>query len=593
MAGRIPENILEDILSRVDIVEVVSSHIPLKRIGRNFKALCPFHHEKTPSFTVSSDRQIYHCFGCGAGGNAFNFLMKHERLEFLEAVEALAKKAGVALPQAQKQDYKTAGLAAQLYKINELALSFYEYNLNSANAAAARNYLLKRGINEASIKLFKLGYALDKWDALINHLRAKNIGLSLLEKAGLILAKEAGGYYDRFRNRVIFPVVDIKSRPIGFGARVLPALSESEGDATLPKYINSPETPVYTKGMNLYGLNFAKDAIKESDYTVVVEGYLDFIMPYQEGLHNIVASLGTALTSEQARLIKRHTHNVVMIYDADNAGQMATIRTLDIFIEEGMNVRVVSLPQGFDPDLFVRKNGIDAFKEKIKQAQNLFDYKLRVLKSRCNFNEIEGKAKIASEILPTINKFKNAVLKSEYVKRLAEELKIGEDALLQELRKVKEEKTADYFSKPALKKPLNINPTEKLLIKLMLEEAEVISRIRENIEPADFQDERISKIVSIMFDLAGQGKNIGPSVLANYLGQDEALEVVCESTFLPEISSSHKEKIVDDCIRVLKARKVNSKKQRLQEEIRLAENSGDEERLNRLKCEFNHLIKMR
>ena len=582
MAGHIPENILEDILSRVDIAEVISSYIPLKRAGKNFKALCPFHREKTPSFMVSSDRQIYHCFGCSKGGNVFNFLMEYERMEFREAVEVLAKKCGIILPETQAQDQKAVGINTQLYKINELTGLFYAQNLNSPGGESAKNYLLKRGIKEESIKLFKLGFAPDKWDALINYLRAKNISLSLLEKAGLILPKENGGYYDRFRNRVVFPIFDIKSRILGFGARVL--------DNTLPKYVNSPETLIYTKGKNLYGLSLAKETIREEDSVVVVEGNLDFIMPYQEGLKNIVASLGTALTVEQARLIKRYTHNVVMVYDADEAGQLATLRTLDIFIEEGMNVKVVSLPEGFDPDLFVRKEGIDKFKAQVEKAQNLFDYKLGVLKSRNQAKEIEGKAKIVSEMLPTINKFKNAVLKSEYIKRLAQGLDIKEDALLEETKKLKEDRTYSD-SNQATPKKLNINPTESLLIKLMLEEKELINQIRDTLEPADFQDERISRIVSVMFELMEQKKNIEPSLLINYFKDEDIAQVICESTLLPEVSSQHKEEIIVDCIHRLKNTRLVHKRKRIQEEMKIAENSGDEEGLNRLKHEFNHLIK--
>ena len=585
MASRIPENILEDILSRIDIVELISGYIPLKRAGRNFKALCPFHHEKTPSFMVSPDRQIYHCFGCGEAGNAFRFLMRYERLEFLEAVETLAKKAGVVLPESQKQDYKATSTITQLYKINELATQFYERVLNSQEGLTAENYLIKRDINKETQKLFKLGYAPDKWDTLINYLRSKNISLVLLEKAGLVIAKEGGGYYDRFRDRIVFPIFDVKSRVLGFGARIL-----AEKDKPVAKYINSPETPIYIKGRNLYGINLSKDAIRQSDYAVVVEGYLDFITPYQGGLQNIMASQGTALTLEQARLLKRYTHNVVMVYDADDAGQMATLRTLDIFIEEGMNVRVVSLPVGFDPDLYVRKHGIENLKNKIEDAESLFDYKLKTLKLRYNIKEIEGKAKISSEMLPTINKFKNAVLKSEYIKKLAEALNIKEDALLQELKNIKEERP--YFANLAPeKKALNLNPTEKLLIKLMLEEKELISRIRQQLEPADFQDERISRIVSIMFDLIGQGKNIESSKLINYLDDDEMLQCICESAFKSEVSLENREKIVDDCIQRLKRNRLILKKQRLQEEIKMAEDLGDEEKLHSLKQEFHHLIK--
>ncbi|MDP3731689.1 MAG: DNA primase [Candidatus Omnitrophota bacterium] len=590
--GRIPDNILEDILSRVDIVELISGYIPLKRAGRNFRALCPFHHEKTPSFMISPDRQIYHCFGCNAGGNAFNFLVQYERLEFPEAVETLAKKAGVSLPESQKQDNKTASLITQLYKINELTASSYESNLNSSSGLSAKKYLLSRGINESTIKLFKLGHASSNWDALINHLRNKGIHLSLLEKAGLVLTKEGGGYYDRFRNRIIFPIFDIKSRVLAFGARVVPGAAKDAPLNNSPKYMNSPETPIYIKGRNLYGLNLARDAIREDDCVVVVEGYLDFIVPYQAGLKNIVASCGTALTTEQARLIKRYTHNVVMVYDADDAGQMATLRTLDIFIEEGMNVKVVSLPEGFDPDLFVRKNGMGSFKEKINQAENLFDYKLRILKSRHSIKDIEAKALISFEMLLTINRFKNAILKTEYIKRLAQELDIREDALLQELNKIKEAKPySDSGAGGSVRKVLNINPTEKLLIKLMLEERELISHIRERLEPADFQDERTSRIVSLMFDLIEQGKNIEPNKLINHLDDESISQIICESTLLPQISPENKENVINDCVQRLKNERLRIKKHHLHEKIKTAQASGEEAELHRLMQEFHCLIK--
>jgi DNA primase len=593
MAGRIPENVLEDILSRIDIVELISGYIPLKRAGRNFKANCPFHHEKTPSFTVSADRQIFHCFGCGAGGNAFGFLMQYERLEFLEAVEALAKKAGVNLTLDQKQDRDTTSFITQLYKLNELTASFYAGILGSSPGSQARNYLLKRGLGDETIKSFKLGFAADKWDLLINHLRAKGVSLSLLEKAGLILSKSSGGYYDRFRNRVIFPIFDIKSRPLAFGARLFPQGADTQADPETAKYINSPETPVYIKGRNLYGLNFSKDSIRENDSAIVVEGYLDFLMPYQEGVKNIVASLGTAFTLEQVRLLKRYTHNVVMVYDPDDAGQMATLRTLDIFIEEEMNVKVVSLPEGFDPDLFVRQKGITAFKERIEKAAGLFDYKLAALKARYDIREAEGKAGVASEMLPTINRFKNAILKAEYIKRLAQELDIEEQHVLQELKKVRGQRSYVIADTQAPKKSLAISPVEKLLIKLMLEESESIQRIRGVLEPADFQNEITSRIVAIMFDLAGQGKSVEPRSLINYFGEETVSQLICESTLLPEISSQNRERIIDDCVMRLKGEKLRLKKQHLHEEIKAAQSLGDDERLHVLIEEFSNLTKMR
>jgi DNA primase len=510
--------------------------------------------------------------------------MAYERMEFPEAVETLAKKAGVVLPQTDFADNKVSGLITQIYKINEVAGAFYANKLFASEGQVAKAYLYNRGIKEETIRKFKLGFAPDSWDALINHLRKANFSLSLIEKAGLLVSKEGGGYYDRFRKRIIFPIFDIKSRPIAFGARAV--------DDSLPKYINSPETLIYTKGKNLYGLSAAKEKIKEEDFIVLVEGYLDFILPYQEGLGNIVASSGTALTVEQARLLKRYTSNVVVVFDGDTAGELAALRSLDIFLEEQMQVRVVSLPAGLDPDSFVRKNGMAAFREKISQSEELFDYKLRVLESRFSGKDIMAKAKICAGMLETINKFKNAVLKSEYIKRLAQKLQVKEEALLEEAGKLNQAPALNLSVITPGKKPLAINPTEKLLIKLMLEEAELISRIRENLEPGDFHDERAARIVSVMFELASQGKDIQPHFLINACGDDDISQLICESMFVAEdTSSQHKERLVDDCIRRLKLQNSRLKRQHLQERIAVVQSSGDEATLQKLIEEFHNLIK--
>ncbi|MDD5730671.1 MAG: DNA primase [Candidatus Omnitrophica bacterium] len=595
MAIHIPENILDDILARVDIVELISGYIPLKRAGRNFKAVCPFHHEKTPSFVVSPDRQIYHCFGCAAGGNAFNFLMQYERLEFQEAVAMLAKKVGVELPAANKQDSRAEGLITRLYKVNEFAALFYQNNFN-AGAAEAKSYLAKRGIKPETAKLLKLGYAPDKWDGLTEYFKAKKIDLPLLEKAGLAIAKSSGGFYDRFRHKIIFPISDMKSRVIAFGARLIPeSVNKPPAGDSAPKYVNSPETAIYVKGKNLYGLDLAKEAIRQADFVVVVEGYFDFIMPYQEGLQNLVASCGTALTTEQIRLIKRYTHNVVMVYDGDSAGQMATIRTLDMFIEEEMNVKVVSLPEGFDPDLFVRKHGIADFREKVEKADNIFDYKLKALKAVHNAKDTEGKAQICVAMLSSINKFKNEIIRSEYLRKLSGELNIKEEALFAEIAKIKEEKT---YSEPAAglqrDKALTINPTEKLLIKLMMEGDNFINRVKENLEPADFQDERISNVVSLIYELTDSGKPVEPRHLVNQLQDAGILQLVCESAFMAEASSDEeKERVAQDCIKRLKSRKLVREKEHLHKQIKTAQDSGNEEEVQRLIQEFHHLTKKR
>jgi len=585
MPGLIPENILDEILSRIDIVELISGYIPLKRTGRNFKACCPFHHEKTPSFIVSPDRQIYNCFGCGESGNAFKFLMRYEQMDFPEVVEALARKAGVILPQKDSADNKTQGVITQLYRVNELAAQFYSANFDSKEAIRARDYLLGRGISAEIIKTLKIGFALDKWDSLINYLRPKGFGLDLLEKAGLIVSRDGGGYYDRFRNRIVFPIFDVKGRVLGFGCRVL--------DDSLPKYINSPETLVYTKGKNLYGLNVAKEAIRGNDFVAVVEGYMDFILPFQAGFKNIVASQGTALTLEQVRLLKRHTNNVIMVYDSDSAGELATLRSLDIFIEEEVNVKVVSLPKGLDPDLFVRKAGIEGFCKEVNNACDLFDYKFTVLKSRYDMKDIVNKAKVCGLMLETINKLKNAILKAEYLKKLSLQLEIKEEAILEEAKRGRVAKFSERAQVNIRKKPMNINPTEKLLMSLMLEENSLINRIRENLSPQDFRDERICRIVSVMFDLVKQGKEVKPQTLINHL-EDNISSLICEPEFLPEgLSLEHKERMADDCLKRIKDDKKKLKRESLHEEIKAAQHAGDEVKLNSLIKEFHFLIKKR
>lgn len=583
MPGLISEDIISQIQDRCDIVEVISGYLPLKRAGRSFKTLCPFHHEKTPSFIVNPDKQIYHCFGCGAGGNVFNFLMRYERMEFPEAVEHLAKKVGVVIPQKEIKDKATLSFYQQLYKLNEEAADFYHrFFLDDKSAQAARDYLERRKIDNDTIKKFKLGFAPDKWDSLINYLRQKNFSLNLLDQAGLIVTKEKStGYYDRFRNRIIFPVCDVKSRCIAFGARVL--------DDSLPKYINSPETPIYIKGNNLYGLSISKESIREADFAIIVEGYMDFITVFQSGIENIIASAGTALTVEQIRILKRFTHNVVLLFDADQAGVLATLRSLDIFLEEGMNVKVTSLPSG-DPDSFIREFGAAEFKEKIKGASSLFDYKLQLLFSKYNPKEIEGKAKICNEMLTTINKFKDAVLKFGYLKKMADSLEVGEEALRIELSKIKEPKASSVVGAEP-KAVTNIRAVEKTLVKLMLEEEKFAQHLKEKLEVSDFQDPAVRQIVDLMFNFVSQGKEINVSKLIS-CSEDEVIPRTIAQLCAEEITYyEDKDKIFHECVNRLKQDKKKDKCRQLQSEIKLAECYGEKERLHRLMQEYNQLIK--
>ena len=580
MAGLIPQNILDEIQDRLNIIEIIGGYIPLKRVGRNFKALCPFHREKTASFVVNPDKQIYRCFGCGQGGNVFGFVMKFERLDFPETVKMLAQKAGVNVPT-----NLTSSLSPQtdyLYKLNELASNYYRDLLcKSPEGNKAGAYLNKRGLAPETIEKFSLGWAANSWDSFLNFARGKEVKEIWLEKSGLVLPGKERGYYDRFRDRLIFPIFNVKGQVIAFGARIL--------DDSLPKYINSPETPIYIKGRNLYGLNFALGDIREKDFCLVVEGYLDLITPYQAGFKNIVASLGTSLTVEQVRLIKRYTKNVIMVYDADKAGETATLRGLDLFVEEDMLVKIATLPKGLDPDDFVRQKGEKEFEAIIKQALDLFDYKLGVLTSRYDVNDLWQKAKIVAEMLPTIAKIPNAVLKSGYIKRLSQRILVAVDDLLVELKKVK--KDYSYLpSSPEVKHRTDtaIAPAEKILASIMLEDNEAVAIVKNNLAVDDFSHPRIRRMVQELFKLDAQGENFTAGKLMNHLEEDG--EIIPELVEMAE-TLGDRQKNLSDCIQKLKKDKHKNQLDFIHQQIKLAQTKGDESQVKELVTRCCSLIK--
>lgn len=588
-----PQTIVNDVLERSSIVDLVSSYLPLKRAGRNYKACCPFHPEKTPSFIVSADKQIFHCFGCGAGGNALTFVMQYEKVRFREALEALASRCGIPLPEPEKSEYQKSqdNLGKQLLSAYEKACRFYhEVLLNDPGAAAARAYLKKRGISRETAQHFQLGYAPAGWDNLIRHLKTQNLGLSLIEKSGLTAAKEGGGFYDRFRERLIFPIADIKNRVIAFGARVL--------DNSLPKYLNSPESQIYTKGRHLFGLSISRDSIREKGCAIVVEGYLDMITPFEAGIKNIVASLGTALTAEQVRLLRRYTDNVVMLYDADAAGQMATLRALTLLIKEDVDVKIAKLPHGEDPDSFARQRGREEFEKMIAAAQPIFDYTLDHLLSKYDASTSIGKDKVVREILPTVKKFKNHALRAEYVRRTSQKLGLDEKALWNDLSALKEEKNGDAQDErenSAVEhyRLREIPVTERMLVKLMLEEIHLVDELRRIIDPSDFTQEPLRKIVQFIFNFFSETHVLKPNILMNYLGDEEAIHIISELSTLEIHASSNKAEFIADCVERLKRDKILHQLKTLLSEIQSAQESKDNEALNRLILEYNVLIKQR
>lgn len=587
----IPEDIIAQVIERNDIVEVISSYMPLKSAGKNFKANCPFHHEKTPSFVVTPSKQIYHCFGCGEGGNVISFVMKQDRMEFPEAVRYLAQKVGLAVPEVTSASPQASHERQQLFDINMLAVEYFHTRLladPSASAQEARQYLQQRGLTIETVKKFRCGYALNQWDGLIKHLRQKGISLAQMDKAGLIVARDSGqGYYDRFRHRVIFPIFDIRGRAVAFGARAL--------DDSPAKYINSPETAVYTKGCHLFGFNRAKDAVSQEDCVVIVEGYLDCLIPYQAGLENVIAVQGTALTIEQMRLIRRYTHNVVMLFDADKAGQAAMLRSFDGLIEEGLNVTVAHLEEGQDPDSFVRVQGVDALRKLLMKAQTIFDYKLSVLCTQFDRTSIEGRAAISDAMLSTIKRYDNAVVRSGYVKCLADQLGVTEHILLQEMKRPRRTDVRKSFSdKPVELKSVISAATRRVelnILKLLVEELSLREMIKKELALEDLQDPVIRHLVQKIYASMDEDVGITAATLMQQIVEEESKKLLAWLVTQEYMLVGDKNKIRQDCIgRIIKDR-TKKWRQHILNEMRQAEQDGNHEKLDELKKKFNQSVK--
>lgn len=584
MPNLFPDSIIDEIRDKTNIAEVIAQYIPLNKAGRNFKAPCPFHKEKTPSFIVSPAKGIFHCFGCGAGGNVFNFVMKHEGMDFPQVVRLLAKKAEVKLPAVSS--FKRQEKPAQdLYAINELACSWYQDILKKPQGKAAVDYLKKRGYKgEAALK-FRLGFA-PSGNGLLSFMRSKGIAQELLEKLGLVIRKENNAY-DSFRQRIIFPILDVRSRVLGFGARVL-------GDA-LPKYINSPETPIYNKGSHLYGLNFAKEEIRKQDFCIIVEGYVDVLSVYQGGIANIVASLGTALTHHQIRLLKRYTNNVVIVFDSDQAGELASLRNLDLLIEEDVNVKIVSLPKGEDPDSFLSKFGVKQFTEQINQAHELFEYKLRLLSRNFDLDTVEGKVGIANHMLPTIDRVQNAIRRSGYVKKLAQEFSkgeksLGEEWILAELKKVKRNLAYRDEESFTVTKYTVSRPAEEMILKISLADKRSIEEIKNSLNLDDFQDTRIRETMRLIYRMHAQDEDFNVGKIVSYLKDESSVHIISRI-------SANFEQLVDvkksltDCVSRIKKDNLQDRLNRLQREIKLAQSWGHKDKITELVGKYHQLMK--
>ncbi|MCK8828063.1 DNA primase [Natroniella acetigena] len=600
------EEFIEQVRFSNNIIDIISEYVELKQGGKSYRGLCPFHDERTPSFNVSSEEQLYYCFGCGAGGNIFNFVMEIEGLDFVETVEFLAERADLELPDQhlspkmkQKQVKKK-----KLLQIHKLTAKFYNYLLIESDIGkAGHQYLQQRGFNKEIIDQFKLGFAPDRWQGLYGFLRNKGYSDQILSESGLVIPrKKSSGYYDRFRNRVIFTIFNHRNQVIGFGGRIIE-------DSNQPKYLNSPDTLLFDKSKNLYGLNWAKPEIQKQDEAIIVEGYTDVITAYQFGIKNVVASLGTSLTKEQAKLLRRYCKVVYIAYDSDTAGAKATLRGLDILKDTGLTVKVIKLPADQDPDLLIKEAGQEGFERLKRQAKTLVEFKLDSILQERMITNIDDKVEIVNQVVGVLAKIKNEVELLEYIKRVAQKLNVTEEVLKSELKNYKaknkrqdrKQKNRNNKYKPKLKEKLNtvnlsdyINAVNGLsveqLLKMMLKRSELIERFQEILQPTDFVKQEYQNLFAIIFNFYEQQKQLDINHLLAELNRKEDKELLLKLTVGEEIDFSV-ENVISDYIKKIKEYRILMKKKQLESKIKRAESDGNFKQVNSLLKEYQNLLR--
>lgn len=556
----ITEEVIEKIKESNDIVDIISERVKLRKVGRNYQGLCPFHNEKTPSFSVSQDKQVFKCFGCGEGGNVITFVMKTKNLDFNETIKYLADRAHITLEENAERK-KSNERRDIFYKMHIDAARFFFKNLTENKDM--RDYLYNRGMTDYTIRTFGLGYAQNSWDSLLKHLKAKNYSEDQIVVSGLATKNEKGKVYDRFRNRIVFPVFDLRGRVIAFGARVM--------DDSKPKYLNSPETPIFHKGTNLYGLNFALKNSKEKDL-IIVEGYMDCISLSQSGIKNVVASLGTALTKEQAKLLKRYSHEVFISYDSDNAGQIATQRGLDILRSEGINVKVILIPRGKDPDDFVRAEGKDKFLELKANALPLIDYKILKAKEGLSFKSEEGRIAYAKKVVLILNEL-DPIEKDVYLQKVSEDAGISESALMSLMTTGNEDEIrvldTTYIGKNMHLEAAHVK-AERALLRILSEGS---SHLKERLKLDDLVLESHRKIFQYIESYDGPKEGLKSYVESHCTEIDTSKEwtIISEIVEIPEIDVDI---LIDDFYRTIEHFKGILTQKKLMEEIRVLEKKG-------------------
>jgi len=545
MPGQIPEEFINDLRHRVDIVAVIGEFVPLKKQGRNYTGICPFHGEKTPSFVVSPDKQIFHCFGCGKGGNVFSFLIEKDAMSFPEAVEHLAKRAGIALPNiaVSPEKDKRDSLMKRYFDINEKTAKYYEQLLYDSSGKEALRYLQGRGLKTDVLEKFQLGYAPAGWDMLTNYLRGEDITEQELLTIGLAVKSKKGTLIDRFRNRVMYPITNETGKIIGFGGRVL--------DNSQPKYLNSPDTPLFSKGKQLYGLHLSKGSVREQDRVIIMEGYMDVITAWQNGLTNVVGTMGTALTPEHVRLLMRYTYNTFICFDADNAGQKATLRGLDTLQEQGCNISVVSIPDSKDPDDFIRKEGRARFTEIVERAHNLLEYKLIKLMEQFNTQTVSGRIQVVQELIPDILKTKSPIARQACIQMVGERLSFPETAIHAEIRKAVSYQEAPKENSKTVRFLSAQEKAQRILIKLTLEYPELIGEVEENGGKELFKIALLKEIYQNHYVIRQSGHNIKANDLITLLGDSASQKVLAEILLENELPEDWK-RIYKDCLVLLR-----------------------------------------
>ena len=596
MTININDETIEKVRETSDIVSIVTDYVPLKRSGANYVGLCPFHNEKTPSFTVSDTKQFFHCFGCGEGGDAITFIMKMENLSFPEAVKFLADKFGITIKEEGPKNEKITQERNKGYEINREAARFFFSNLTKNKDAI--NYLYKRNINDRVIKQFGLGYSLNSWNSLYNHLKVKGYKDEDMERLGLIGKRaNSDGYYDKFRDRIMFPIIDPRGRVIGFGGRVL--------DNTMPKYLNSQESFIYSKGNHLYSLNLV-NKLSDRKRIILVEGYMDVISLFSKGFNYVVASLGTALTERQAKLLKRYGDNVYICYDSDQAGINATNKAIRILLRENIEPKIIVLEGYKDPDEYIKENNIKKFENRINEALNHIDYRIYTNKKKYNIEDAEDKIKFTLDIAKIIKELKSPIEKDVYIDKISKEMNISKEAIQKEVFGNTIKTTGKRYTRenPTISPVRTILPSANLraeidLIKLMIFDKEYFDIISQDISVEDYENFECREIIKIMNRLYSEDEEVDEELLFKKVKEIPNIDVKLIDNIrerrvncLPE----YVHQMIKDLISTLEINKLESKRNSIKKEIEEMEkrednNSIEEERFLKLCMELTDLNK--